>query len=621
MAVPSLLLNISPFHGQLSNVGKFLTPRTYARSASSMENMQNVGTLQTMLHRTNVFQMPNGVTCQGMGRFYVQGGLPWLFIAGSDGNIYYAADPATPPVVLSIANSIPFPAGWTTINPTYFNQYGSFMFVSNGINPPFKISAGLIVSAIGIAGPTVAPTVTDVTGGGGLTEGAYTYLITWQTATQESSPNPGSTYAASSIVAANNDTAVLTLIPQPPASANATYINIYRLGGALSYFTLVAQISVGTTDYYDYFTDAELQGNKLLYSTEAYGGGQQLLADPPLNFQQFITIPAGLIGVRPATDSTVNSPNNFAYMSNPIMPEGWNVNNKIALGPNDGDQILTAAICGSLPVFVKSASTWGLVGNSTVDFVPQRLFPVGTLSALSVVETDAGLTFLSPYGWLIWPGSGKPYVLSDRLNTQIQALPLSVRKTAVAAYLPAIASVMLSFPSANITYRINFSSGEADTIPYSYAQSIVCCQDGDNYNIYGLRQSSQSMIDSWFTSTTGDLGNPYAFPVNWLSDRMIVGDPRYVYPLSHLEAMFDETSSDFTVSVICDNNVAEAQEITIPVSRCQQKGPNAYFLANLQPGTQATDVQIQITGLRSDLPTKVNSIMLFGFPGYFRSNP
>ncbi|UOF81457.1 phage stabilization protein [Caudoviricetes sp.] len=120
------------------------------------------------------------------------------------------------------------------------------------------------VGTFATSGSTVVDDVYDIHANAAMPDptklnGTYSYAVTFYSsldADSESQPTISSEYTLV------NGTATLTGLPVS-ADAQVTHIRIYRIGGNLTSYTLVAALANGTTSYVDSLADVDLPGDLL----------------------------------------------------------------------------------------------------------------------------------------------------------------------------------------------------------------------------------------------------------------------------------------------------------------------------------------------------------------------
>ena len=151
---------------------------------------------------------------------------------------------------------------------TDYLEYQERLFHATGAGvPQWTQGAGAgSTHNLGILAPATAPTV--ALGAGGAITGTYQYAYTYYSSTTgaESAPSP----VSAEIVATANQINLTGLVAA--ADPQADKIRIYRVGGTILSFQLVATIASASINYTDNTADANIDGTPL--TTE--GSGQAL---------------------------------------------------------------------------------------------------------------------------------------------------------------------------------------------------------------------------------------------------------------------------------------------------------------------------------------------------------
>lgn len=156
-------------------------------------------------------------------------------------------------------------------------EYKDILYSTRLNDYPTKYD-GTNTYSLGIIGPGRSPTVS--LNGSGVLEGTYTYLYTYYNST-DGTESQGSTLSTEVIASLNT---IDVSIPTASTDPQVTNIRLYRIGGALSSYTLVISLSNSVQTYSDNIADIDIAGNHiydsalykeapigLKYITEAYG--------------------------------------------------------------------------------------------------------------------------------------------------------------------------------------------------------------------------------------------------------------------------------------------------------------------------------------------------------------
>lgn len=273
-------------------------------------------------------------------------------------------------------------------------DWRNFVLVGGkGFGKVYKMDALGNVSRAGLDAPGTAPTLVE--GVAGVLRGDYYYRITFKTATQESSPGP-----ESAKITVTDKQVNLSAIPTAnQADVTVTARRIYRKGGSVTVYRLVAEIGDNiTTTYVDNILDAAT-------TTELdvdQGAPPECETMEVFKSRAFYAS-AGEQGV--------------LYYSNLDSPEGVPVENSIPIRKEDGEKIVALAVVGvpyeashligSLAI-IKESSLWVLDGEGTVQepwILNNVSEVVGTIASYSVVKYQGLVFFLSNRG--VWSFDGR----------------------------------------------------------------------------------------------------------------------------------------------------------------------------------------------------------------------
>ena len=155
-------------------------------------------------------------------------------------------------------------------------EYRDTLYYSEPASVP-KYWDGTTEYLLGIKEPSAAPTV--AVGAAGVLTGTYTYVVTYYNSTKGVESQPS---AVSAEVTPSSQSIDITSIPVS-SDAQVDQKRIYRVGGVLASFSLVATIPNATTSYNDDLADTAIPGNDMAatdydqaptgldFLTEAYG--------------------------------------------------------------------------------------------------------------------------------------------------------------------------------------------------------------------------------------------------------------------------------------------------------------------------------------------------------------
>lgn len=476
-------LTIGPFGGlDTTTAPYYVSPTNFVDGENFVPN-SNYGGYITAQGRVAALastlpSAPNGIfklTRPGQSDVYL-----FAVDAGGQGAIYHGQLGGT-------ATPLSLPAPLTPGKQTFFAESDQWVFVTNGADTPIKIDTNLNVTYWGIVAPVTPPTLA-LHGSGSMGPGYYNYCITFASASQESSQGA----ISSQLFVPVSNGVTLTNIPTS-TDPQVTQRNIYRIGGALGQWRLIATLNDNTTTTYtDTQSDASITGQSLTINR-----------DPPPKFTSIAAHQERIWGFL----------GSIVWYSNYGEPWGFNsVTGTLPVGNNSfGDDAVNLASIGSILVLFKSRTTYAVYGVTDADFQVNKLFDIGCVSALSVVSAYGTAFWASRQG--IWMyGGGQPQQISDgqyqQSNIKSALTALTIKQLSTACSFMYDRMYHLSLPSIGRTYFYDLRSqqwfplGWVCTQSYFDLESDVPVIAGDGTNV-----SSPGQITQWFAAST-DLGSP-----------------------------------------------------------------------------------------------------------------
>jgi len=274
----------------------------------------------------------------------------------------------------------------SSILPRDYIEFQEKLYYSDGISIPQKSANGTLWQNLGILGPTTKPTIT--TRAAGSLNGTYQYCYTYYNNVDgtESMPSPYSITLATILgidvsVTASTDTQV-------------DKIRIYRLGGAITAMSLVAELGNTTQTYADTLADIAILGTILT----SYNNGQA---------------PNGLTNMTEANAMFFGSKGSTLYYSDIAYVNYWSPFNFIVF-----DDTITGigSLQNGLLVFTKF-KTYIVTGNSP-DSLSKYLLngSQGCLLHKSIQYASNSLIWLSSDGLCFSTGGDIKVVTRDKLN-------------------------------------------------------------------------------------------------------------------------------------------------------------------------------------------------------------
>lgn len=396
----------------------------------------------------------------------------------------------------------------------------------------------------------------------------------------------------------------LSNIPQP-TDPQVTTINLYRIGGSLGQWRLIAALAPGTTTYTDNTADNAVLGQSLT-----------IFRDPPPAFT-FIASHQGRIFGFPASDpSTV-------WFSNYNEPWGFDPSaNTRPVGENNfGDGGVAMASLGSLLVLFKRRSTYLLVGSTDADFDVIPGFPIGCTSANSVAVLDEGTVF-----WVsnqsVWAYNGAQRVnISDgaRRKSNIKAIfdTLTPTDRSAACGFVYDHGYYVSFPTLGQTYLFDTISQTWWPLSFATALAVSDLEDPDHdpyvlgIGATGTAQDGSTPIHTWFAAAN-DLDAPLVAYV--MTPVQNGGDLRStkLYESLRLEAPIQEAGAKATVTVYVNPNSPQEQFDQQDVMLDGSTG-GGYWVQQLSLKTmKGYNAQARIQLVATDTPLIVKSLTVYG---------
>lgn len=383
----------------------------------------------------------------------------------------------------------------------YFVPSRKWLFFTNGIDRPIKISTALVATFWGMDAPTSAPTLV-LSGSGPLIGSPYYYVETFSNADQESSQG----VISDPITATNNS---ITITPTATTTdPQITTRNLYRLGGALGAWFLVHSQDVGDlTPYLDVVADINIVGQPLI-----------VFRDPPPAWKAIAGYQDRVFGFGTEDDPTL------VGWSNYNEPWGFNTDtNQLEAGPNNfGDIAVTCGSTGTYLLLLKTRSTFAVVGNTDNTFSVIELFPkVGCTSPSSLAISDNAATWDSIRSIQYFDGTTRVDVSDGKyqqsnVKTFLRSLSAADRAKSIGFYWDQI--YFTSYPSVNKTVMLDTRSMQ--WFKLNFALGAVYYDPNSENPVIGTNLETIGQVDQWFASTdNGDLGNPIeAFILTRITD-------------------------------------------------------------------------------------------------------
>jgi hypothetical protein len=556
------LLVCGPFGGVDTTTEKYYIPQTNFSDMLNVIPNASYGGYVTAEGRQVFLGSPLPGPCRGFYRFSRptadEGYIFACDVAGA-GALYYAT-PGGTPVLLSL------PAGATL---TAGRQYSmatdlQWLFLTNGLDTPLKVDLNLTVTYWGIVEPVTGP-VAIVAGTASTMVGTYEYTTTFGNASQESSQAD----ANSNAVTVNNMGISLTNIPVS-TDPQVTQVNIYRIGGSLGQWRLVATLANGTTTYTDTMADSAL------------GHILTVFRDPPPAFTAIANHQERIFGFGTPADPSI------VYYSNYEEPWGFNSDTgTMTAGENSlNDSAVGLASTGAVLSLMKTDSQYAVFGDTDSNFSVSRISDIGCTGLRSIWQGNGNCGWLSNQGCYIWNGSGPPTNFSDgnfqQSNIHSFLATLGVADTLACTGFFFDRMIHYSFPTLNKTYLFDTRTNGWFILGWACDQVYYRPED-PQYRVLGTNLQHTGQIDHWFAAP-GDFGQAIqAYVVSGITDS---GD--------------DSSTKDYRYVIV----TAPVQEATLSVLTISNPGTDAFY------DNQAVDMSIGGPKFQFSLPTELKGVQI-----------
>ena len=289
---------------------------------------------------------------------------------------------------------------------------------------------------------------------------------------------------------ADGTAVVLTGIPQP-LDPQITAINLYRIGGSLGQWRLIATLTPGTTTYTDNLADSAVTGQSLT-----------IFRDPPPAFRYIAAHQGRIMGFGTSADPSQ------LWFSNYNEPWGFNpVSNTRPVGENNfGDGAVAMASLGSTLMLFKRRSCYTLVGSTDADFDVYPLFEIGCASAFSVAVLEGTVFWESNQSVWAYNGYSRENISDGAYQkSNIKAIFDSLNPTERAQACGFIYDhgYYLSLPTRGKTYLYDIRS--QSWWPLGFAASVACADLEDpDHDPLVIGVGPDGTVAQWF-ATSNDL--------------------------------------------------------------------------------------------------------------------
>jgi hypothetical protein len=475
------LLTVGPFGGLDTTTSPYYVAPTNFVDGENFVPNAGYGGYYTAEGRTVFLASPLPSQPNGIGKITIAGVDHYVFavtVAGV-GLLYTAVAGGAP---TPLATPVPLTAN----QQTFFASAGQWLFLTNGVDIPLKIDTSLHVTYWGIVKPATAPILTATVGAEG--PGTYYYCITFGNAVQESSQGTVSL----PIVLPANSGVILTGIPISP-DPQVTLRNIYRLGGSLGEWILIATIPDNvTTTYTDSQSDASLTGQLLV-----------VFRDPPPPFKYIVAYYDLIWGFNlPEAPSTV-------WFSNENEPWGFNSDTSTLSCQENvfGDVGVGLLPIGTNLVCLKAKSYWTVIGTDAATFQAVPGGQIGCISATSIASAYGIGAWESREGVFLHNGLS-PTKISDgqyqqsNIKSVLDSFDDNDMRQSVGFWQDNM--YFLSFPTILKTYFWDTRTSQWFRLGWSCTQVLYDPEDA--VNVVASNPQSVGEIDQWFNSPL-DLGS------------------------------------------------------------------------------------------------------------------
>lgn len=455
-----------------------------------------------------------------------------------------------------------------------------------GIAPPGK-SAGSQYTTTPAAAPTVA-----AGGGSPGPTGTYQYAYRYR------DPTTGVRSELSNLsleITVTNEDVDLSSIAASADAIAGTLIDIFRIGGTLADFTLVASINDGTTTYTDAFTDAQISGNETLGTTVRHrpfvvvnASGVET-AGVPLPFvwgpyeghmlgTGYSQAPGTLYWTN-GNDPDSMDPANYLEVTgvNEPLIRGFNYDQRSFVASNSGLYVITPSVSG-LTRFTatKTACSRGPISADAITVGDQIYF----VSHDGVFATRGGAEVpLSGDIYNMFPHEGATGEPPSALETM--SLPNFVE----GGFVPG--ECTLHYHSGFLRFSFRNKAGNTSILTYDFAIGGWIFDDYQGLNIRtiygvegqraatGLYSGAQEVLLGTASGLilkqqagVDDNGNPIACGL--VTDYDDFGDPRAKKRLGDMELDFDPKGVQITATVRLDNGTAAITPVNLPTTTGRQ---------------------------------------------------
>lgn len=365
------------------------------------------------------------------------------------------------------------------------SSYNMHLFYVDGTNENAKWDGlNLAWKKLGVSAPAAAPTTALVAAGvlTGTYQHAYTYVY----------KDAGLGYEAESRFSAYS--AELTAATQninvgyvASTDAQVTHIRIYRIGGAIAEWRLVAEIANGTGTYTDNNSD-----DTVIQLPEYPLEGEPLdINDTPVNFNGIVQWRNRLWGWK----------GSYLYSTREGRPEKWfneqSDYQAINMDPESGQEIIGAIPFSNILVVWTRTRMYFVTGEIEPWAVVEARWNLGLVAKRSPAVCAGYLFWLSNDGVYMWDGVGEPKPASGPINRDFEGNSRGLMECSNAFLAGAVGVYVEADDGTNY-------AESAYKLSVPYANTSVNNQrtfsfDMNMYRLFGMRFSPWTLDDIAFS--------------------------------------------------------------------------------------------------------------------------
>lgn len=545
---------------------------------------------------------------------------------------------ATPTVVAAV--------GGGTIPAGVYNA--TVTLLSGGVESPLAVSVGINLSGPGHIDVSVPPALASLvpsatafntylqgSGTGGvfrIQSGPATAIGTTNSVTTlaTGSATPTSPSGGVSVSPANHNiagaTSVIqnstTVTPRVSTDAQVDSINVYRIGGTLSTWSLVKTLPNLATPFVDILADADVIGQPLI-----------LHQDPPPPFIAIerhkerlfgfgYTVPyAYTFGAGNAYVSTPAQKSDLWYTryANPFAFDA--VNQVIPLGRSGAGDVAVGLHSLSNLFAWKTRTLWAVAGDSEQDFRPLKVGQYGCVAPASIAGGDIFVLWVGIAGVMFMQDGGAPANISDGDSTKggIRAALVALRDSGAITNLAGAVcdnKYFLADPSTATTYVFDLGTGRWTKLSFTAGAGLLTSSPEQGL-LFGLNSSNARQLDQWVVAD-GDLAG--AMTCTWTSGNTDSGEAdtvkNYSYLVAHIPA--SDPANTIEIDLYVDGKLVTPAFVFNPrVAGALPSQNESYFRRSLPAGARGTvaAIKITMTAVNAAAPPSVSKVTLHGSLG------